>query len=88
MNQGHLRPETQTWIEVTNKLEGTIFVDPCQLSYPNNMCVSSSGVADVRSDQQFKILVANFNYRKVDLLPHQVVATKSAHTETLVESYL
>lgn len=52
------------------------------------MYICGSGVADVRTDQRFRILVANLSHRTSDVLPNEVFATASAQPETLFESHL
>lgn len=52
------------------------------------MCIVGSGVADDWSDKPFRILVAKFSDLTINLLPHQVVATVFAYSETLVESHI
>lgn len=52
------------------------------------MCIADSGVANVRSDQTFRMLVANFSDRSITLLPDQIVATASTNAENLFQSHL
>lgn len=83
-----LNPETQSWVKVVIKREGIIFVDPYSPLYTNEVCIAGTGVAYVKADKRFRILIANFGDNEVTLLPHQVVQLASDHAETLVESHL
>lgn len=52
------------------------------------MFLAGSGIADVQTDQPFRILIANFSDRMVELLPQQEVSTASAHPQTVFDSHL
>lgn len=75
-------------LKLSPNWKGTILVDHYQPLYTNTMGITSSAVVDVRSNQPFWILVANFIDQTIDLLPHQVVAAALSNQKTLVESQL
>lgn len=50
--------------------------------------LAGSDIADVGSDQKYLILVPNFSDLTVDLIPHQAVATASAHSQNVTEPNL
>lgn len=81
-----LKHSTQTWVEVTTKREVTILVDSYKLLYRNVMSSHATGIANVDSQNPFRILVANFTDHTVVLLPHHVLAAAAAHPENLKES--
>ena len=83
-----LQPDTQTWVEVVTKRQGLILVEPVERLYNDRTCLTAAGVADVRSNEPFKLLVANFGPKAVDLKPNQVVAMAETHPENLVESHI
>ena len=83
-----LTAATQTWVEVVTKRDGTILVDPHMPLYTNVMCIAGTGVANVKANLPFRILIANFGDNDVTLAPQQVVAKASGHPETLAESHL
>lgn len=83
-----LQPRTQTRIEVSTEKKGTIMVEPYHPIYNKQLCLSETGIADVKSGQPFYILVANFGQQVIDLLQHKVVVYASKHQETILESYI
>jgi len=83
-----LHPGMQTWVEVTTDREGTIMIEPNDQLYHNLLCRAGTGIMDVKRDQPFHILVANFAEHPIDILPRQVVAYTSDHPETLTKSHI
>ncbi len=81
-----LQPGTQTWVEVSTDISGTILMDPNARLYRNHACLASNGVAEVTADKPFKVLVANFGDHPKPLAVGQVVATANVNPTNLVES--
>ena len=83
-----LQPDTQTWVEVVTKRQGLILVEPVERLYNDKTCLNAAGVADVWSEEPFKLLVANFGPTSVDLKQNQVVSMAKTHLENLFESHI
>ncbi len=81
-----LKPGSQTWVEVTTAISGTVLMEPNGRLYRNHTCLASNGVAEVEADKPFKVLVANFGDYPKQLAQGQVVATAYANPTNLVES--
>lgn len=81
-----LHPGMQAWVEVSDDREGMVLGEPKDQLYNKLLCRVGMGIADVRQSEPFHILVSNFEYYAVHLLPCQVVAYASQHPESLMES--
>lgn len=75
----------QTWVEVHIEKKRTIMIEHFHGLQNNLKCLAGTGKVDVKPDQRFKILVANFNENAVDLLPHQVVAYGTKKPERIIK---
>lgn len=73
-------------VEVFTKKERTIMVELYHPLHNNHLCLSDTGITNLKSDEPFDILVSNFGEHAIDFLPHQVVAYASGYSDTLVES--
>ena len=81
-----LQPGSQTWVEVTTAISGTVLVEPNGRLYRNHTCLASNGVAEVEAVEPFKVPVANFGDHPKRLALGQVVATAYANPTNFVES--
>lgn len=59
-----LPAQSQTWVTVKPKRAGLILVKPTRQPYENHMCLDATGVAQVQSDEPFRILLANFGINR------------------------
>lgn len=81
-----LSAESQTWVQVTTKKEGLIFVTPTRNTYDHHLCLSATAVAKVKPDDLFRILGANFSKKSKILLQNQHIADLKSHPTALLES--
>lgn len=59
-------------------------VEPRHPVYKDFLCLSLTGVADVRPGQRFHILITNFGEYESDVLPHNMVPYASQNSATNV----
>lgn len=52
--------ESKTWVKVQTKREGLILVPLTRETYDSHLCLAATTVAQVKPDEQFCILLANF----------------------------
>ena len=70
-----LKPNSQTWVEVSTQTSGLVLVEPNKKLYDSHMCLAGNGIAQVERDKPFRILVANFGETQRKLLTGQRIAS-------------
>lgn len=68
------------------KRDGTLFVEPHQDLYTNELCMAVAGAPKVAANKPFRPFVANSGEKAVYLAPNQQLATAESHPENLLES--
>lgn len=70
VTERRLQTGTQTWVEVSKDKDVTVMVEPHHPLYYNLQFIGGTGISDLKPDQPFHILVANFREHIVALLLH------------------
>lgn len=83
-----LHPGMQERMEVSTENEGTLLIETNDQLCNNLLCRAGTGIADIRPNDPFHILVAKFGDHTIDLLPPQVLAYALQHPKTLIESQI
>ncbi len=81
-----LKPNTQTWVEVTTETSGLILVESTKRLCETHTCLTGNGVAQVEANKPFRVLVANFGNTNRRLLSGQAIAFAEPHPSSIMES--
>ena len=69
-------------------MSGTVHLEPIPKLYQSHLCMASNGIAAVKPDEEFRMLVANFGDHPRDLRVNQQVAKADPNPKAIVETGL
>lgn len=78
--------DSKTWVQVKTKQKGLILVTPTRQTYENKFFLAATGVAQVKPDEPFRILVAKCGKRSKILLQNQHRTDAEDSKTALIES--
>lgn len=79
-----LPPTSQTWVMVMTQHHGLILIQPLSQMYERDGRTAAKGVAQVRSDQPFRLLIKNSTNNPVKLHEKRMVAMLLIHSTVLI----
>lgn len=74
-----LQPHSQTWVSAVSQRKGSVIIEPKQTLSDQQLVSASNGIAQVRPEVPFRLLVANFGDQPTRLHKGQVIAHAFAH---------
>lgn len=80
------QPDSQNQVQVKTKRKVLIPATPIPQSYEKHLCLEGSGIQQMKSEEPFCILIADFGKESKTFLPNQAIAIADMDPTALMES--
>ena len=88
VEQVEIPPGAQRWVRVVSQRNGLSVLEPNTSLYERHRIAMSNGVADIKANVAFRVLVANFSLVKKRIVRNQVIGKVLPHPHAMVATCL